>query len=229
MTLAIILCFCLSSTPSLPQSASGASQPVAQNAPAGQSAGATTGLDNKSATPDQTPSSAKPAPSTSAPATPASAQTLPPTKKPAAAKRPRHKKAAAVNCTPAAASSGNTSGTGTGGNGSGSGTASAPTNCPPPPKIIVRQGGTSEPSIQLAGDQASTQREATNQLLSSTDANLKKLEGHALNANQQDMVNQVRQFTQQSRSAMQAGDFERARTLAWKAQLLSEELVNPGK
>jgi hypothetical protein len=66
-------------------------------------------------------------------------------------------------------------------------------------------------------------------MLSSTDANLKKLEGHNLNANQQDMVNQVRQFTQQSRTAMGAGDFERARTLAWKAQLLSEELVNPGK
>jgi len=224
MTLAIIVLFCFSA--SLPQSAS-AAQPVAQDTPAAQAASAPKGQDNKTAPADQTPaSSAKPVPATSAPSAPTPAQT-PPTKKPAAAKRPRHKKIAAVNCTPAAGTGGASSGN-TSANASGSGTASAPTNCPPP-KIVVRQGGTSEPSIQLAGDQASTQREATNQMLSSTDANLKKIEGHNLNANQQDMVNQVRQFTQQSRTAMQAGDFERARTLAWKAQLLSEELVNPGK
>jgi hypothetical protein len=97
----------------------------------------------------------------------------------------------------------------------------------------VRQGGTSEPSIQLAGgadgDQATGQRNATNQMLGSTDANLKKLAGRDLNANQQDMVNQVRQFMQQSKTAVDAGDFERARTLAWKAQLLSEELLKPAK
>jgi hypothetical protein len=66
-------------------------------------------------------------------------------------------------------------------------------------------------------------------MLNSTDANLKKLEGHQLSANQKDMVGQVRQFMQQSRSAMASGDFARSRTLAWKAQLLSEALVNPPK
>ena len=66
-------------------------------------------------------------------------------------------------------------------------------------------------------------------MLGSTDANLKKLAGRTLSPNQQDMVNQVRQFMQQSRTAIDAGDLERARTLAWKAQLLSEELVKPAK
>jgi hypothetical protein len=107
---------------------------------------------------------------------------------------------------------------------------SAPTVCPPS-KVIVRQGGTVEPSIQLAGgaggDQATRQR--ANQMLGATEQNLKKLAGRQLTTNQQDMVNQIHQFTAQSKAAIAAGDFERGRTLAWKAQLLSEELVNPPK
>ena len=100
-----------------------------------------------------------------------------------------------------------------------------------PSKVIVRQGGTSEPSIQLAGgaagDQTAHQRDAANQILGSADANLKKIAGRQLSSNQQDMVNQIRQFMSQSREAIDAGDLERARALAWKAQLLSEELVKP--
>jgi len=102
-----------------------------------------------------------------------------------------------------------------------------------PPKVIVRQGGTSEPSIQLAGgtsgDQTSHQRDVANQILGSADANLKKIAGRPLSSNQQDMVNQIRQFMSQSRAAIDAGDLERARTLAWKAQLLSEDLIKPEK
>jgi hypothetical protein len=97
----------------------------------------------------------------------------------------------------------------------------------------VRQGGTSEPSIQLAGgavgDQAAQQRDTANQMLAATEANLKRISEAELDANQQDMVKQVRQFMEQSKSAVKAGDFERARTLAWKAQLLSEELTKPAK
>ena len=66
-------------------------------------------------------------------------------------------------------------------------------------------------------------------MLGATEENLKKLAGRQLAANQQDMVKQVHQFEAQSKSAIAAGDFERGRTLAWKAQLLSEELVNPAK
>ena len=66
-------------------------------------------------------------------------------------------------------------------------------------------------------------------MLDTTEANLKKLAGKQLTANQQDMVSQTRQFVQQSKDAVEAGDLERARTLAWKAQVLSEELVKPEK
>jgi hypothetical protein len=99
--------------------------------------------------------------------------------------------------------------------------------------VIVRHGGTSEPSIQLAGgtggNQTSHQRDTANQMLESTEANLKKIAGRQLTPNQQDMVNQIRQFVDQSKTAAGAGDLERARTLAWKAQLLSEELIKPEK
>lgn len=103
----------------------------------------------------------------------------------------------------------------------------------PPPKIVVRQGGAKEPSIQLAGgpgtDQAAEKRNTINQLLGATDENLKKTSGMQLSSTQQDTVTQTRQFMEQSKAAMADGDFERARTLAWKAQLLSQDLVNPEK
>jgi hypothetical protein len=66
-------------------------------------------------------------------------------------------------------------------------------------------------------------------MLSATETNLKKIAGQQLNSNQRDMVNQIRQFMKQSKAAVGDGDLERARTLAWKAQVLSEELVKPEK
>lgn len=109
----------------------------------------------------------------------------------------------------------------------------APSKDCPPPKIIVRHGGTKDPSIQLAGapkaDQSAQKRDTINQLLGVTDQNLKKTAGMQLSPDQQDTVTQTRQFIDQSKAAMAEGDLERARTLAWKAELLSEDLVNPEK
>jgi len=111
-------------------------------------------------------------------------------------------------------------------------TSSKPTNCPPSKKI-VRQGGTSEPTIQIVGGatgaQASDARRNASDMLQSTEENLKKIETTQLNSNQQEMIKQVRQFVDQSKAATTAGDVDRARTLAWKAQLLSEELLKPQK
>jgi hypothetical protein len=111
-------------------------------------------------------------------------------------------------------------------------TTPASTNCPPS-KVIVRHGSTPEPTVDLAGGtpggQTSHQRDTANQMLETTQANLKKIAGQQLSSNQQDMVNQIRQFMDQSKAAVDAGDLDRARTLAWKAQLLSEELVKPEK
>ena len=95
----------------------------------------------------------------------------------------------------------------------------------------MRQGGTSEQSIQLAGGaggtQAAVQRDTANQMLETTDANLKKAASLQLSSSQQEMLPQIKQFVEQSKTAVADGDLERARTLAWKAQVLSEELVKP--
>ena len=168
-------------------------------------------------------------------ATSSSSQNPPPPRK-----RRRHKKRGiASNCAPAAAGKAGSSSTlstvapsdaAATGNAATAGTSSAPTNCPPS-KVIVRQGGTAEPSIQLAGGaaRASQQRETANQMLGTTEANLKKIAGRQLTSGQQNMVSQIRQFMDQSKAAVGDGDLDRARTLAWKAQVLSEELVKPAK
>jgi hypothetical protein len=169
-----------------------------------------------------------PAQDSSAPAKPTAANPAPASKSTSTtAPKPRRKKKPTSNCVTAPAS-GSTAKT-TAPSGDESSAPPAPTVCPPP-KIVVRQGGTSEPSIHLAGgagDQAAHQRDTANQMLAATETNLKKLNGRQLTTSQQDMVNQVHQFMDQSKSAVAAGDTERARTLAWKAQLLSEELINP--
>jgi hypothetical protein len=64
-------------------------------------------------------------------------------------------------------------------------------------------------------------------LLGSVENNLKQVSGRQLSTAQQEMVNQIQQFIQQSKTAVAAGDMERGHNLAMKAHLLSEELVKP--
>jgi hypothetical protein len=98
-----------------------------------------------------------------------------------------------------------------------------------PKKKIVHEGGTTEPTAQLAPgmtpQQAAQQRQNTEDLLASTESNLQKLSGRSLNQDKQATVDQVKDFMKQARAANEASDFTRARNLAFKAQLLSEDLV----
>jgi len=165
----------------------------------------------------QSPGTAGTPATSSGKTTPAKGQSTTPTK------TRRKKKTQSTDCGKGSAGTGDAASksTATGAN------SSAPANCPPS-KMIVRQGGTSDSSIQLAGGGAkSPQRDNANQMLAATEANLKKLSGQQLNSNQQDMLTQIRQFMEQSKAAVNDGDVERARTLAWKAQVLSDELVKP--
>jgi hypothetical protein len=175
-----------------------------------------------------------PAPPVSSPAQVSSEQ-----EKAKAPKRKRRKKTANANCAPSA--EGKTPA------GGATATATAPTsgapdsNSPangkqapakcPPEKKIVHDGGTTEPAIQLlggpGGEQASHQRDTTDQLLGSVEDNLKKVAGRQLNSSQQEMVNQIHQFIEQSKAAVATGDMERGHNLAMKAHLLSAELVKP--
>jgi hypothetical protein len=128
--------------------------------------------------------------------------------------------ASAADTPPSAALSGNTPAITAAGN--------APVNCPPK-KVIVPNGGVPDPTVQLAGgsgpDKAS--QDSANQMLTTTEQNLKKLEGRNLSPNERDVVTQIRGFMDQSKKAAASGDASRARTLAWKAQLLSEDLLKP--
>jgi hypothetical protein len=96
-------------------------------------------------------------------------------------------------------------------------------------KVVVRNGGTAEPAVQLAPplseEQASHQRENTDGLLATTDSNLKQMSARSLSPGQQDTVTQIRSYMQQAKAASSAGDLERAYNLAFKAHLLSDELV----
>jgi hypothetical protein len=98
-----------------------------------------------------------------------------------------------------------------------------------PSKTVVRDGSTTDPRIQISPsvseEQASHERQNTDQLLASTDANLKKVSGRPLNSSQQDLVNQIRNYVEQAKAASDARDLQRAHNLAFKAHLLSDELV----
>jgi hypothetical protein len=75
--------------------------------------------------------------------------------------------------------------------------------------------------------QASQERATTEQLTTATEENLKKIAEHQLDASQQQIVDQIKQFVDQSKKAAADGDLERARNLALKARLLSDELLKP--
>ena len=171
---------------------------------------------------------------------PASSQPLATTKPKAsqAAKKSHQKRPTNSDCgtAPASSAAGSSSAGGQSGksaaadNSDQAAKAAAPAKNCAPQKIIVRQGGAPEPSIQLAGtDQSSQQKNAATQLLGTTEENLKKISGRQLSSDQQDTITQIHQFVQQSKAAAADGDLERARNLAWKAELLSEDLVNPQK
>ena len=232
MTLAtLLLLFSIFSTPSALPLVAQEQQTAPQSDSANKPAETAPAQDQGAAPPAPNPSTASPAPTATPPATApektSSGQT--PLK---TGKQRRHKKrVVSPNCVSTPATGGQAAADSAASNSAPPPTTDggAATNCPPS-KVIVQQGGTSDSSIQLAGGAGGTkspQRDTANQMLAATEANLKKISAQQLNANQQDMVTQIRQFMQQSKAAVADGDLERARTLAWKAQLLSDELVKP--
>jgi hypothetical protein len=100
---------------------------------------------------------------------------------------------------------------------------------PGPRRIVVRRGGTSDTGGQLEPGvpqtEADHQRQATEQLLQSTDASLKNISRRKLTPDQQDMARQISFYIEQSRSANKEGDLGRARNLADKAHMLCDALA----
>ena len=106
-------------------------------------------------------------------------------------------------------------------------TASAPDGVPR--KIVVREGGAREPAAQIAPDitpaEAARQRQNAEDLLGSTDDQLKGLAARPLDVGRQETVGQIRNYMDGARLALKEGDVRRASTLAQKAHLLAEDLV----
>jgi hypothetical protein len=185
---------------------------------------------SQASTPATNPQPAAPAPSAQPQNSPAPAS-----------KRSHHKKNSTPDCSRSPAPlkpPGATPNATAGSTGAGSGTgqsaapssANAKTPCPPA-KVVVKNGGSDEPTIELtrgtSEQQASQQRYTTEQLRTATEENLKKLAGRQLTASQQEMVTQIKQFMEQAKSAVADEDLERGHSLAMKAHLLSEELLKP--
>src|SRR5579863_2616186 len=100
-----------------------------------------------------------------------------------------------------------------------------------PEKKVVQNGGTAEPKVDLSSganqQQASEQAKRADDLLTRSDANLKKISGRQLSASQEDTVKQIQSYIDQAKKAASDGDVQRAYNLAVKANLLSAELAGP--
>jgi hypothetical protein len=78
---------------------------------------------------------------------------------------------------------------------------------------------------QISPQESLVAQQQTNASLSIAEKNLASARGKNLNATQSDLVSKIRGFIKDAREAAQSMDWSRARSLAKKAQVLSEELA----
>lgn len=119
----------------------------------------------------------------------------------------------------------------------------------PVPHLVVPRGTPSKPRVpststpgpataeiprdaiiapELSDEQLSAARSDTQQSLLVAEKNLGLVQGKNLNAAQQDLVSKIRGFVESAREAMKENDWQRARTQARKAEVLSKEFApNP--
>jgi hypothetical protein len=95
---------------------------------------------------------------------------------------------------------------------------SAPASTAKPPEPIM--------TPELSTEELSTAKGETQQNLTVTDRNLALTKGKRLSSSQNDLASQVRGFEDSAREAVRDGDWSRARDLAKKAAVLSQELAS---
>ncbi len=78
---------------------------------------------------------------------------------------------------------------------------------------------------QLTPAETTVAQQQTNQSLGIAEKNLAAANGKRLNPAQADLVSKIKGFVKDAREAAQIGDWSRARSLAKKAQVLSEDLA----
>jgi hypothetical protein len=79
---------------------------------------------------------------------------------------------------------------------------------------------------QLTPQEFTVAQQQTNESLSIAERNLGAARGKTLSAVQRDLVSKIQGFIKDAREAAQITDWSRARSLAKKAQVLSEELAS---
>jgi hypothetical protein len=79
---------------------------------------------------------------------------------------------------------------------------------------------------QMSDAEASAARQQMTSSINQAERNLARSQGKTLNATQSDLAAKIRQFIGDAQSASREGDWTRARSLATKAQVLSEELAS---
>jgi hypothetical protein len=94
----------------------------------------------------------------------------------------------------------------------------------------VENNGSGKPEApvivpQLTAEETTAAKQQTGQSLGVAERNLEVTRGRDLNASQTDLASKVRSFVAEARDAARVSDWVRARALAKKAQVLSEELV----
>lgn len=98
-----------------------------------------------------------------------------------------------------------------------------------PEKTVIRNGGAQDIRLQLSPtstpEQIAERRRQTHELLGVSTDNLRKISQLQLNANQQDMLEQVHNYMNQAKVADKSGELQRAVVLASKARQLSDDLV----
>src|ERR1700676_4892020 len=98
--------------------------------------------------------------------------------------------------------------------------APAPVTAEQPPEPII--------APELSDEQLSAAKLETQQSLIVAERNLGLTQGKKLDAAQQDLVSKIRGFVDSAREAMKGNDWQRARSQAKKAEVLSKEFVpNP--
>ena len=80
-------------------------------------------------------------------------------------------------------------------------------------------------ALQVTPQESAVARQQTKQSLGIAEKNLESARGKNLNAAQSDLVSKITGFIKDAREAAEIADWSRARSLAKKAQVLSEELA----
>ena len=80
-------------------------------------------------------------------------------------------------------------------------------------------------SPQLTPQESAVAQQQANQSLGIAEKNLASVRGKKLNSTQSDLISKITGFIKDAREAAKITDWSRARSMAKKAQVLSEELA----